>query len=118
MNFLLITGYFLATITLIKIHIVVALLVVITGQALGLDWIFNCVAIIYLTISIIAHVKTTFEMFNKMNSHIVKSLENPIDIDETHSVKKTPMLVGFAWRFFQEWENMSKIASFNFKLNS
>ncbi len=112
-------GVISSSLLLIKLHLVIAMVidVILTNSLdLGFEMVAVTVAIAYLLVVGIGHVRCSFNVFSQINNPDLfnKPLDEPETIDDALIIKNHALL-GLVWRVTQEWIYLKKTANFDFK---
>lgn len=113
-------GVISSSFLLIKLHLLIALIInVILIKIFDVETMATIVAMAYLLIVGIGHVRCSFNSFSQIhNPHLFnKPLEEPENFDDA-IIKKNHAVLGLFWRITQEWLYLKKTANFDFKSTS
>lgn len=117
MNFAFKFGAVSSSLLLIKLHLVIALIMyIVLFLIFDVEVISSIVAIAYLLIASIGHVRASMHTFSQMNNPELfnKPLEEPENFKDA-MIKKNHYLLGCVWRMSKEWLYMKKTANLDFK---
>jgi hypothetical protein len=118
MGMLFQVGVLMGSVLMIKMHIAIALALVVIGMKIGdIGLLLQIVGMLYLTIAVIGHIRCSMVVFNEMRNPdlLGKPRDEHKDLKEAVSIRQNFLLLGVVWRLSREVDFIKKTANLDFK---